>query len=38
MITVFMNIAVYKGLKYLFSKTGVGKQTGKKGKTELEVI
>ena len=38
MITVFMNITVYQGLRYLFSKAGVGKQAGKRGKTELEVI
>ena len=39
MITIFIDTAVYKGLRYIFSKAGVvGKQTGKRGKTELEVI
>lgn len=32
-----MNTAVFKGLRYIFSKAGVGKQTRKRGKTELEV-
>jgi hypothetical protein len=28
---------MYQGLKYLFSKAGIGEQAGKRGRRELEV-
>ena len=37
MYVFFSVLAVFHGVKYLFSKAGVGKQTWKRSKTELEV-